>query len=128
MDDSEITLGEEMSTMRLTADSASDLYRVYLWLSRHRGQSVDLGDGRRLSLGVPISGARSAIVPAAVEGGIGGVVRAIATADQTRPVRFFFDVRATHGLDPAGVQADGAEVLRALSSQIADADVFEQVA
>lgn len=117
-----------MSSVRVEADGASDLYRVYLWLNRHRGQTVDLGDGRKLTLGVPISGARSAIVAAVTDDGIGGVFRAIATADESRPVRLVFDVRASRGRDVVDVREIGADVLRALSSHIAGADLFDRVA
>lgn len=116
-----------MSSVRVEADGASDLYRVYLWLNRHRGQTVDLGDGRKLTLGVPISGARSAIVAAVTDDGIGGVFRAIATADESRPVRLVFDVRASRR-DVGDVREVGADVLRALSSHIAGADLFDRVA
>lgn len=118
----------EMGTVRVEADGTSDLYRVYLWLNRHRGQTVELGDGRKLTLGVPISGARSAIVAAVTDDGIGGVFRAIATADESRPVRLMFDVRASGGRDAADVQELGAGVLRALSSHIADSELFDRVA
>lgn len=117
-----------MGAVRVEADATSDLYRVYLWLNRHRGQTVDLGEGRKLTLGVPISGARSAIVAAVTDDGIGGLLRAIATPDEDRPVRLMFDVRATRGRDAREVEEVGSGVLRAVSAHIADADLFERVA
>jgi len=58
-----------MSAIRTESDGANDLARVYLWLSRHRGQSVELDRGSRLELGVPISGARAVIVGVALHPG-----------------------------------------------------------
>ena len=74
-----------MSTIRIETDGTSDLARVYLWLTRHRGQAVELDRNKRLVFGVPITGARAVIVAVSLQDDrrpgtqLGGVMRAISS-------------------------------------------------
>src|SRR2546423_15306581 len=99
-----------MNTIRIETDGAADLGRVYLWLTRHRGQVVELDGTRRLALGVPITGARAVIIAAVLqEDGatgpqLGGGLRAISnrTGDEPRGVVF-------GGRSPAGPERGQGE-------------------
>lgn len=122
-----VKVGDQMSTIRIEADGEVDLSRTHLWMSRHRGQVVDLDPERKLTLGVPISGARAVIVAAVLDNGVGGVLRALSNPIDRR-VRVVFDVRSRGGLDVDAVQALGAEVVQAVSRQIATDDLVEPVA
>lgn len=123
-----------MSRIRIEADGTTDLSRVYLWLSAHRGQTVDLDETRRVALGTPISGARAVIVAASVQDDnlpgpqLGGVLRALSNLDPRQPVRFAYDVRATAGLDAATVEHVGSDVVRAVSALIGEAQPAAKVA
>ncbi len=117
-----------MAAIRVEIPDENDLYRVYLWLMHHRGQTVDAGDGRMVRLGVPVSGARATIVAAVVEGSVGGVLRALATSDASRPVRLVFDIRSTRGVDPDGARKIGASVLTSIAAQISRDELFASVA
>ena len=117
-----------MAGIRIEAAAESDLYRVYLWLNRHRGETVTLEDGQTVLLGAPISGARSVLVAASVANGLGGVLRALATPDQREPVRMVFDIRSSAGLSPDQVRAIGAGALDSIARQIAEDDLLSQVA
>jgi hypothetical protein len=116
-----------MGTIRIEADGASEMSRVYRWLANHRGQVVPLDTDTTLTLGVPISGARAVIIAAVLSNGVGGVLRALASLTGP-PIRFVFDIRAKAGLDTNEVRAIGAEALDAISRQIAEDDVVSQVA
>lgn len=123
-----------MSTVRIEADGASDLASVYLWLSQHRGEVVDLDPTRRLTLGVPISGARAVIVAVVLLDDerpgpqLGGVVRALSTSPDLAPVRLVFEGRSPSGLPSDEVQQIAAEMLRAISDQIAGDNAIADVA
>jgi hypothetical protein len=116
-----------MGAIRIEVDGGNDMTQVYSWLSRNRGQVVSLDGERRLTLGVPISGARAVIVAAMLENGMGGLLRAV-----SHPVggsaRLVFDVRSKGGLEREVVQEIGEEVVEAISRQIAGEDVVAQVA
>jgi hypothetical protein len=116
-----------MGTIRIEADGAIEMSRVYRWLANHRGQSVRLATDRTLTLGAPISGARAVIIAAVLSNGVGGVLRALANLTGP-PVRFVFDIRSRAGLDADNVRAIGAETLDAISRQIAEDEVISQVA
>jgi len=116
-----------MGTIRIEADADSEMSRVYRWLANHRGQVVPLDADKTLTLGVPISGARAVIIAAALNNGVGGVLRALANLTGP-PIRFVFDIRSRAGLDAGEVRAIGAEALVAISRQIAEDDVVTQVA
>ncbi|TMC54431.1 MAG: hypothetical protein E6J20_05050 [Chloroflexi bacterium] len=123
-----------MSAIRTESDGASDLARVYLWLSRHRGQSVALDRGARLELGVPISGARAVIVgvalhPEGVEAPrLGGVVRAISNGSGETPARLVFDGRALAGLSRGEAQSLADELLATINDLVAEDDLVADVA
>jgi hypothetical protein len=116
-----------MGTIRIEADGATEMSRVYRWLADHRGQAVPLTTNRTLTLGAPISGARAVIIAAVLNNGVGGVLRALANLTGP-PVRFVFDIRSRAGLDADDVRAIGAEALDAISRQIAEDEVESQVA
>jgi hypothetical protein len=118
-----------MSAIRTESDGANDLARVYLWLSRHRGESVELERGARLELGVPISGARAVIVgvalhPEGVEApSLGGVIRAISNGTGGAPVRLVFDGRALAGLSRSEAQSLADDLLSAIDERVAEDDL-----
>src|SRR5207237_10338047 len=99
-----------MSTIRIETYGTSDLARVYLWLTRHRGQAVELDRNKRLVFAVPISGARAVIVAVSLQDDrrrgthLGGVMRAISSRIDTAPVRLVFEGRSpgAHTPDDAG--------------------------
>src|SRR2546430_5718382 len=99
-----------MNTIRIETVGAADLGRVYLWLTRHRGQVVKLDGTRRLALGVPITGARAVIIAAVLQDDgatgpqLGGVLRAISNRTGDEPGRLGFAGRSA-----AGLTRDGAE-------------------
>lgn len=123
-----------MSTIRVEGGETTALSQVYVWLSQHRGQVVELGGSKRLALGVPISGARAVIVAADVEDGsrsgprLGGVLRALSHVERKDPVRLVFDVRSTGGLDASTVEQVGSEVLQSVAALIADSEPAAKVA
>jgi hypothetical protein len=123
-----------MSTIRIETDGTSDLARVYLWLTRHRGQTIELDRSQRLVFGVPISGARAVIVAVVLQDDhkpgtqIGGVLRAIASRVDTEPVRLVFEGRSPAGLSPAAAEAAATRVLAAISEQIVTDELVENVA
>src|SRR3989442_14179567 len=110
-----------MSTIRIGTDGTSDLALVYLWLTRHRGQAVELDRNKRLVFGVPISGARAVIVAVALQDDrrpgtqLGGVMRAISSRIDTEPVRLVLEGRSPAGLAPAEAERDVLKVLPAIS-------------
>lgn len=116
-----------MGAIRIEADGASEMSRVYRWLANHRGQVVALDADKTLTLGVPISGARAVIIAAVLNNGVGGVLRALANITGP-PIRLVFDIRAKAGLDANEVRAIGAEALDAISRQIAEDAAISQVA
>lgn len=118
---------DDMDTIRLEADAATEMSEVYLWLTRHRGQVVELQTNRNLTLGVPISGARAVIVAAVLDNGVGGVLRALSNPSGP-PIRLVFDIRAKGGLEADEVRTVGAETLDAISRQIAGEGLITQVA
>jgi len=123
-----------MSAIRTESDGANDLARVYLWLSRHRGKSVELDRGSRLELGVPISGARAVIVgvalhPEGVEApSLGGVVRAISDGSGGAPVRLVFDGRALAGLSRSEALSLADDLLATIDDLVAEDVLVANVA
>ncbi len=79
--------------IRIEVEGPSDLPRMQDWLSRHRGQTLELDRARQLEFGVPISAARAVLVAVTLQDGdptttqLGGVVRAIANRSLAEPVR-----------------------------------------
>ena len=123
-----------MSTIRIETDGSSDLARVYLWLTRHRGQAIELDRTKRLVFGVPISGARAVIVAVSLQDDrrpgtqLGGVMRAISSRVDTDPVRLVFEGRSPGGLTPSEAERVATRILDAISHQIASDDLVENVA
>lgn len=123
-----------MSTIRIEREGNSDLARVYLWLTRHRGQVVELDTTRRLALGVPVLGARAVIVAAVLEDEghpgpqLGGVVRALANRSAAEPVRLVFEGRPPAGLSRDEAEAIAAEVLECISVLVDDDQPMGEVA
>ena len=123
-----------MSTIRIETDGTSDLARVYLWLTRHRGQAIELDRTKRLVFGVPISGARAVIVAVSLQDDrrpgaqLGGVMRAISSRVDSDPVRLVFEGRSPGGLTPSEAERVGTRILDAISYQIASDDIVENVA
>ena len=123
-----------MSTIRIETDGTSDLARVYLWLTRHRGQAIELDRTKRLVFGVPISGARAVIVAVSLQDDrrpgaqLGGVMRAISSRVDTDPVRLVFEGRSPGGLTPSEAERVATRILDAISHQIASDDLVENVA
>src|SRR5256885_9875498 len=107
-----------MSTIRIETDGTSDLARVYLWLTRHRGQAVELDRNKRLVFGVPITGARAVIVAVSLQDDrrpgtqLGGVMRAISSRIDTEPVRLAFQGRLPGGWRPHASAMDSTSSLR----------------
>jgi len=123
-----------MSTIRIETDGTSDLASVYLWLTRHRGQAVDLDRTKRLVFGVPISGARAVIVAVSLQDDrrpgtqLGGVMRAISSRVDTEPVRLVFEGRSPGGLMPDEAEGVATRILQTISEQIASDGLVENVA
>jgi hypothetical protein len=122
-----VKVGDDMGTIRTETVSAGDLSRTYLWLSRHRGESIELEPGRQLTLGVPISGARAVIIAAVLDNGVGGVIRAL-SHPAAGGVHLVFDVRSRGGLEIGAVEALAADVLDTIARQIAEDEPVDQVA
>src|SRR2546425_12456493 len=114
-----------MSTIRIETDGRSDLSRVYLWLTRHRGQAIELDRTKRLVFGVPISGARAVIVAVSLQDDrrpgtqLGGVMRAISSRIDTEPVRLGVEGRAPGRPTPAEAAGAAARIPPTISEQSA---------
>ena len=123
-----------MGTIRIETDGSSDLARVYLWLTRHRGQMVDLDGHRRITLGVPISGARAVIVAAVLQDDrrpkpqLGGVLRALSNRTGAEPVRLIFEGRSPGGLARDEAEVVAAQVLERINEHIAADELEARVA
>jgi hypothetical protein len=123
-----------MGTIRIETDGSSDLARVYMWLTRHRGQIVDLDVNRRIALGVPISGARAVIVAAVLQDDrtpgpqLGGVLRALSNRTEAEPVRLVFEGRSPGGLGRDEAEVVAAQVLERINEQIAADELEARVA
>src|SRR2546427_9748059 len=105
-----------MSTIRIETDGTSDLARVYLWLTRHRGQAVELDRNKRLVFGVPISGARAVIVAVSLQDDrrpgtqLGGVMRPSSSRIAPEAGRLVLGGRSPGGRTPAAAGAGRAGV------------------
>lgn len=123
-----------MSAIRIETDGTSDLATVYLWLSQHRGQILEIDRTKRLTFGVPISGARAVIVAVVLQDDgrpgpqLGGVLRAISSRTDAEPVRLVFEGRSPAGFDHAEAQLLAAEIVDRISEQIAADDAVLNVA
>ena len=104
------------------------------WLSRHRGQTLDLDRTRQLEFGVPISAARAVLVavtlqdsePSATQ--LGGVVRAIANRSEEMPVRLVFEGRSPVHVQPEEAATAASELLGTISRLVAEDEAIAEVA
>src|SRR5437762_10711107 len=107
--------------IRIEIDGPGDLRLMQDWLSRHRGQTLDLDRMRQLEFGVPISAARAVLVAVTLQDGergatqLGGVVRAIASRSESQPVRLVFEGRSPSYLEPWYAATAASELLEAIS-------------
>ena len=123
-----------MDAIRTKALGMSDLARAQHWLSRHRGQVVDLDRTRQLQFGVPIKSASAVLVAVTLQGSgdqtpeLGGVVRAIANRSNGEPVRLVFEGRSPAHLPPADAESAASKLLLAISELLAEGDAEAEVA
>jgi len=120
--------------IRIEVEGPSDLPRMQEWLSRHRGQTLDLGRTRQLEFGVPISAARAVLVAVTLQDGegtttrLGGVVRAIANRSESQPVRLVFEGRSPAHLQPEDAASAASELLGTISRLVAEDEPVAEVA
>lgn len=123
-----------MAAIRIEADGTSNWTRVYLWLSRHRQQQIELDQSRRIALGTPISGARAVIIGVALQDDerpgseVGGVVRAISNRADDAPVKLVFEGRSAGNVSPDQAKALAAQILDVITEQISADGLYEDVA
>lgn len=121
-------------TIRIETDGASDLDRVHMWLTRHRGEVLSLDGSRRLALGTPISGARAVIISAVVQDDahpgpqLGGVVRALSNRSDFEPVRLVFEGRSPAGLPREDAEAIATAILERIAWLVVDDQPVAEVA
>lgn len=123
-----------MEGIRTETSAPTDLAHAQQWLSRHRGQVVDLDPARQLELGVPITGARAVLVAVTLQSDgdqapeLGGVVRAIANRSEDEPIRLVFEGRSPAHLAQADAQSAASKLLVAISDLLAEDDAVAEVA
>ena len=116
--------------IRIEGFAGADFGRVHDWLSRHRGQTVELDQTKHLELGVPINGAGAVMVPVTVQdaesrsGAMGGVVRAIAGRQGGEPVRLVFEGHSPN----EEAESDAARLLILISNLLNEDEPVAQVA
>jgi hypothetical protein len=126
----------QMTTgIRAELPALTSLARICVWLSHHRGSTVELpGPSRRVSLGVPLTAARATICAIAlhVEGDdapvLSGCLRAIANQAPAGPARLVFDGRGQTRVARELAESTAAEMLVSLAERIASDDLLESVA
>ena len=96
------------------------------WLSRHRGQTLELDRARQLEFGVPISAARAVLVAVTLQDG--GVVRAIANRSLAEPVRLVFEGRSPAHLQPEDAETAASELLDTISRLVVEDEPVAEVA
>jgi hypothetical protein len=106
-----------------------------LWLSHHRGTTVELTeDSWRVSFGAPLTAARAAICLIALHRVgddapvVSGCLRAIANPAGTGPTRLVFEGRSRNKLTRDDADMTAGEMLVALAERIASDDLLESVA
>ena len=123
-----------MEAIRTEAQGVTDLAHAKKWMSRHRGQVVDLNSARQIELGVPITGARAVMVAVTLQNDgeqsaeLGGVVRAIANRNEGEPVRLVFEGRSPARLPQADAESVASQLLVAISELLAEDDPIAEVA
>jgi len=112
--------------IRIEVEGPGDLPRMQEWLSRHRGQTLELDRARQLEFGVPVSAARAVLVAVTLQDGdpmtaqLGGVVRAIANRSLAEPVRLVFEGRSPAHLRPEDAETAASELLGTISRLVAE--------
>ena len=120
--------------IRIEVEGPGDLPRMQEWLSRHRGQRLELDRTRQLEIGVPISAARAILVAVTLQDGdpniaqLGGVVRAIANRSESEPVRLVFEGRSPIGMPSDEAEALATEILDIVSKRMIAGELVERVA
>ena len=120
--------------IRIEASGTTDLTHLREWLSRHRGQKLDLDRTRQLEFGVPISAARAVLVAVTLQDGdarspqLGGVVRAIENPMATQPVRLVFEGRSPLHLADEDAASAATELLDMISRMVERDDMVAEVA
>ena len=123
-----------MEAIRIEVEGPGDLPRMQEWLSRHRGQTLDLDRTRQLEFGVPISAARAVLVAVTLQDGdpttaqLGGVVRAIANRSDSQPVRLVFEGRSPAHLEREDAQNAASELLGTISRLVTEDERVAEVA
>ena len=123
-----------MEGIRIEVEGPSDLPRIQEWLSRHRGQTLDLDRTGQLEFGVPISAARAVLVAVTLQDGdptrtrLGGVVRAIANRSESLPVRLVFEGRSPANRQPEDGATAASELLGTISRLVAEDEPVADVA
>lgn len=107
----------------------ADFARAYLWLSRQRSQTVDVGsNGWRLAFGIPMSAARAAICAISLLGRdgdapvLGGVLRIISKREDDG-ARLVFDGRSPAPIAVHDARPIAAEMLGLIAERIAGDDL-----
>lgn len=126
----------QMTTgIRAGQPALTNLARICLWLSHHRGSTVELpGPSGRVSLGVPLTAARAAICAIAlhVDGDdaplLSGCLRAIANQAPAGPARLVFEGRGQTSVTRELAESTAAAMLQALAERIESDDLLESVA
>src|SRR3954467_13945180 len=120
--------------IRIEVEGPGDLPRMQEWLSRHRGQRLELDRTRQLEFGVPISAARAVLVAVTLQDGdpniaqLGGVVRAIANRSESEPVRLVFEGRSPAHLQPAEAETAASQLLGTISRLVTEDEAVAEVA
>jgi hypothetical protein len=120
--------------IRIETAGTTDLTRVNDWLSRHRGQTVELDRTKRLEFGVPVTAARAVLVAVTLQDGdghtpqIGGVMRAIASRVDGDPVRLVFEGRWPAQLPGEQAESEALRMLGAISELMTEVEPISQVA
>ncbi len=123
-----------MKAIRTEARGKTDLAHAQHWLSRHRGQVVELNEARQLELGVPITGGRAVLVAVTLQNDgeaapeLGGVVRALAGGSEGEPIRLVFEGRSPARLPQAEAESAASNLLVAISELLAEDDPLAEVA
>ena len=123
------------SGIRAEQPALTSLARICVWLSHHRGATVELG-GRcgRVTLGAPLTAERAAISPIALYGDgadaplLSGCLRAIANPGGGGPARLVFEGRSQTRQARDEADSTAAGMLQSLAARIASDDLMESVA
>lgn len=110
---------------------SNDLSRAYMWLSRHRSETVDVHEkGWHLAFGIPMSAARAIICAVSLHGEedsapvLGGVLRVISHRTDDTGSRLGFDGRSPARLDPHLARPVATEMLGLIAERIATDDLL----